>query len=126
MIRRPGGAHASDEALLALLEPESASLAPRTREHVALCAACGARLQQLERVQTLLRESAGREYRPERDLAFGALRRLQRRGTAIANVNEFFGVLFAIVRGLGTLLTIEEPNARAKRPPANRTGDGNG
>lgn len=121
-----GGAHASDEALLALLEPESASLARKTREHVAHCAACTERLAQLERVQTLLRVSAGREYRPARDLAFGALRRLRRRGTAIANVNEFFGVLFAIVRGLGTLLTIEERNAPAKRPPANGTGDGHG
>lgn len=125
-MRRRGGSHVSDEALLALLEPDTDRVADRTREHVALCVACGERLERLERVQTLLRESAAREYRPERDLASGALRRLQRRGTAIANVNEFFGVLFAIVRGLGTLLTVEESESRAKRAQAKRTGDTHG
>ena len=111
------GPHASDEALVALLEPGPPGPVLRTRAHLEGCAECGERLRELRRVKLLLNQTAGRERMPERDLAFGALRRLRRRQTAISNVNEFFGVIFAIMRGLGSLLAKEEPERRDSAQP---------
>jgi hypothetical protein len=62
----------------------------------------------------------------DRDLAFGAMRRLQRRHTAIANVNEFFGALFAIVRGLGSLLAADDAERRNPESQRKRTEDRHG
>ncbi len=117
---RAPGPHASDEALLALLEPGPPGPLVRTRAHLDRCGECGERLKELRRVKLLLNETATRERMPERDLAFGALRRLRRRQTAISNVNEFFGVLFAIMRGLGTLLATEDAERRDSAHPGSR------
>ncbi len=67
---------------------------------------------ELHGVRAALRDAAGFEAAPERDLVRGAVRRIRHRHTAIANVNEFFGALFAIVRGLQTLLAVEETPPR--------------
>jgi hypothetical protein len=74
----------------------------------------------------LLGSTAAREPMPDRDLAFGAMRRLQRRHTAIANVNEFFGALFAIVRGLGSLLAADDAERRNPESQRKRTEDRHG
>ena len=114
--------HASDEALLALPSDETRR-AGRTWRHVRSCALCRERLAELRRVPLLLRETATAEREPSRDLAYGAVRRLQRRQTRVTHVNEFFGVLFAIVRGLSTLFSSEDaPGERH----ASREGDRRG
>jgi hypothetical protein len=74
----------------------------------------------------LLESTAAEERMPERDLAFGALRRLQRRHMAISNVNEFLGALFAIVRGLGSLLAADDAERRNPQPPTKYSGDRHG
>ena len=78
-----------------------------------------------EALLVLLESTAAQERMPDRDLAFGAMRRLQRRHTAISNVNEFFGALFAIVRGLGSLLAADD--AERRNPQSHtKTGDPHG
>jgi len=111
------GRHASEEALLSLLEGERPGT-ERLRRHLQRCDVCQDRLAELRRVRVLLREAADYEAAPERDLAFGAMRRLHRRHSAIANVNEFFGALFAIVRGLRTLLAADDAPPADARPSA--------
>jgi hypothetical protein len=116
--------HASDEALLSLLEPSSPGAA-RVRKHLRACALCEERFEELRRMPVLLNETAREELQPARDLAFGAVRRLQRRQMSISHVNEFFGVLFALVRGLTTLLRVEEAPP-SDRPLGKGSGDRNG
>ncbi len=125
-MARVAGPHASDEALLALMEPGPTGPLLRTRAHLEGCGECGERLAELRRVKRLLNETAARERMPERDLAFGALRRLRRRQTAISNVNEFFGVIFAIMRGLGSLLAVDESERREPGAHSKGTGDRHG
>lgn len=119
-MARATGPHAADEALLALLEPGPPGPLLRTRAHLENCADCRERLAELRRVKLLLNRTAAREGMPERDLAFGALRRLRRRQTAISNVNEFFGVIFAIMRGLGSLLATDDVERRDSAHPGGK------
>ena len=123
---REAGPHVSDEALIAMLEGAPEGHVRRSRRHAERCATCTERLSELRRVELLLRDVAATEPMPERDLAFGALRRLRRRQTAITNVNEFLGALFAIVRGLGSLLAADEKERRETRSRGSGTGDRHG
>ena len=115
--------HPSDEALLALATDDGADVRGAHREHVRTCDACRDRTVELLRVRTLLRDVAGDEETPKRDLVRGAVRRLTFRRAQIRNVNEFFTALGAIVRGFTTLLSVEEPPFAHPPPRSKRPGE---
>lgn len=102
--------HPNPELLLALVDHESTA-SDNVREHVAACATCAKRVENLRKMRGLLRDAADRNQRSPSGLTDRALLRLRLRHTTIENVNDLFASIYALLVGFTELLS------RKPRPP---------
>ncbi len=110
-----------DEAALGRLAEDGGEDAA-VQAHVADCPRCTARVAELRRIRTLVREAALREEMPERDLAGGALARLWARRRIGTPLNEALEGFSAFLRNLATLFSHPDAHRDAPggvHPPAN-------
>ena len=131
-MRRPpvaprAGAHPADETLASLLDDEEATAAAAgsaaLRAHVAACARCTRRLEELRALRRWLREGAAAEAAPSHDLARPALLRLRQRQAAVGGVNELLATLATFLRWVAVLLAAP-PAPGPERPGKAAGGSG--
>ncbi len=72
--------------------------------HVAGCAVCQARVDELRRLRLLLQEAVTREERPQRDMVGRTLARLRQRQAAATGTNELLATLAGIWQAVLALL----------------------
>ena len=95
--------HLDDETLSTLIDdPATADLV--IRNHLASCAQCSARVEQLCSLRDVLQHVGRRELMPPTDLTPRILGKLRMRQAAIGSVNEIFAAVRALLQGFSSLI----------------------
>jgi len=111
--------HPDEEDLRALAADDAVDEA--VRSHVAGCAGCQARVDELRRLLAVLQEAAAREERPRHDMMGRTLARLRQRQAAATGTNELLATLAGIWQAVLALLP-RAPHDEASSPRQHHEG----
>ena len=103
LARKDVTSHPDDETLSNPID-DPAMADTEIRNHIARCAQCSARADELRSLRALLQNVGRRELLPPNDLTPRVLARLQSRQAAIGSLNEIFAAIRALLQGFSSLI----------------------